>query len=568
MNSDQSQIFNEFIGEPIGIIINGATLERFDFVVNPDYRNKIMFGEYVLTRDAYGNLIFGVVESLIGANKLLSIYENQGITKEELQTIINSTELKDISEMVIAEVQVLGKIQLEIHEGSKYSVSIRAIRYPIVPLSEVYLPSEKLLKIIFEEGLESSEDRISIGYLLNFYDYNTDRGSVKVYLDVNKLLSRHFAILAVTGAGKTNTVLVLASKLVEEFNGTVIVFDYHGEYTTLGDDDVRNSLPFDVNVIKNPALRVEDLRFEDLQKLLGIGSKNVNMIDALKRAYDEVERESQYNSEIRRGKNFIEALKKYLEDLSEGIIDSNQNVRNGAFRVLRNLKLKEDLLRRILYDENKTDVIRSLRAGSLNIIDLSSLTDDEAIIIVSSLARTVLKVRSKIARGGRTPPDILTPAFQYPLVLIIEEAHVFLDPEKAQESAYWLSRIAREGRKFGISLGIVSQRPKRLETDVLSQCNTFIILKLIEERDRRTVKNSSEMITERLADALTTLDVGEALIIGYAVPARIPVTVKVFDFKKLYENARYGGLDINFTKEWKKIGASLRSPIDINELPM
>ena len=173
------------------------------------------------------------------------------------------------------------------------------------------MPSEKLLKIIFEEGLESSEDRISIGYLLNFYDYNTDRGSVKVYLDVNKLLSRHFAILAVTGAGKTNTVLVLASKLVEEFNGTVIVFDYHGEYTTLGDDDVRNSLPFDVNVIKNPALRVEDLRFEDLQKLLGIGSKNVNMIDALKRAYDEVERESQYNSEIRRGKNFIEALKKY-----------------------------------------------------------------------------------------------------------------------------------------------------------------------------------------------------------------------------------------------------------------
>jgi len=568
MNFIPDPNFDSLIDKPIGIILNGATLQKFYFVVNPEYRERIRFGEYVLTKDAYGHPIFGVVESLMGVNRILAVYEGQGITKDELQTILNSEELRNISELVIAEVQVLGRLQVEFRGNTMGTVSIRANKYPIVPLSEVYLPSKQLLKSIFEEGATEAKERISIGYLLNFFNYESDEGEVEVHLDVNKLLSRHFAILAVTGAGKTNTVLVLASKLVEEFNGTVIVLDYHGEYVTLGELENKHKLPFEINVIKHPAIRPADISFEELQRLLGIGPKHVNMIEALRRAMEKIKNESNENTELQNsGSKYVDRLKEVLESLTNDVsIDGK--IRDGASRVHRNINIKEDLLKRILLDIGKYDVVRSLLPGALNIIDLSSFTEDEAIVLVSYLARTILRVRSKIVRGEKLPKNDLSPAFKYPLVLIIEEAHVFLDPNKAKESAYWISRIAREGRKFGVSLGIVSQRPKRLETDVLSQCNTFIVLRLIEEQDRRNVKNSSEMITDNLAKALTTLDVGEALVVGYAVPARIPVTVRIHDFKKLYNGAKYGGMDISFTKEWKKMGNTKDNSIDADEIPL
>jgi len=556
---------------PLGMVLNETQLQEFDFVTAPERRKDVRFGEYVITKNAVGEPLFGVIESLFGFNKILQVYERQGVTNPELDVITNSTDIRDSSELIVAHVKVLGRLILKIKDGKIRDVEIRPNKHPITPLTRVYSPSRELLKAIFEESEDSDPPRrIKIGYLLNFYNYEENKGDVAVYLDLNRLLSRHFAIFAVTGAGKTNTVLVIASNIVRDFGGTVVVFDYHGEYARLR--DYQDKLDFKINVLKDPSIRPGDLFIGEIQQLLDIRPRYTNMRDALQRAYEKLMSKRAVivdNKELsveNFGSAFIKGLEDALKEVKADAEESNnRKLREGVEGVLRNLRLRRDILTRILYDKGKSDVIRSLEPGAMNILDLSSFSEDEAITFVSYVARTALRERVKAVREGANK---VREAFRYPLLLVIEEAHVFLDPKKAEESAYWLSRIAREGRKFGISLGIVSQRPKRLEEDVVSQCNTFIILRLIEEQDRRRVKNSSEMITDDIADSLTSLDVGEALIVGYAVPAGVPVTVKVEDFTRLYEGVSYGGRDVDFIREWSPIRNRNNSVIDAGDLPM
>ncbi|RLF66644.1 MAG: hypothetical protein DRN30_01775 [Thermoplasmata archaeon] len=577
MESNNEETFRWLIDDtsPLGMVLNEATLHEFDFVISPERKTKVMFGEYVVTKNAAGEPLFGVVEGLVGLNKMLSVYESQGITTRELDVILNSTDVRDISELVVAHVRVLGKIIPRFDDDNRARrIDIRPNKYPIVPLTKVYFPSKSLLKLLFEEPEENDNPtRIKIGYLLNFYDYSKEKGEIEVYLDLNRLLSRHFAIFAVTGAGKTNTVLVIASNIVKQFGGTVIVFDYHGEYARLA--DYTDVLDFKINVLKEPSIRPGDLTLGEIQQLLEINPRYVNMMDALSRAHEimsstkSIKVHEKELSVENFGSAFIKALEEALNAVkieANTSTPKNRKLYDGAEAVLRNIRLRRDILSRILYDEGKNDVIRSLEPGALNILDLSSFSEDEAITFVSYVARTTLRERIKAVRMG---PTTVKEVFRYPILMIIEEAHVFLNPDKAAESAYWLSRIAREGRKFGVSLGIVSQRPKKLEEDVVSQCNTFIILRLIEEQDRRRVKNSSEMITDDIAESLTSLDVGEALIVGYAVPAGIPVTVKVYDFTKLYhEKVEYGGRDIDFIEQWRSLRNDNNGSISSEDLPL
>ncbi|TDA25366.1 MAG: ATP-binding protein, partial [Archaeoglobi archaeon] len=99
------------------------------------------------------------------------------------------------------------------------------------------------------------------------------------------------------------------------------------------------------------------------------------------------------------------------------------------------------------------------------------------------------------------------------------------------------------GRKFGIGIGIVSQRPKKISDDILSQCNTKIILRIIEPSDQKYIQQASEQISEDLLTDISSLGVGEAIIVGPAV--KIPVAVKIRKFR-----GSYGGRDVDVVSEW------------------
>lgn len=106
-----------------------------------------------------------------------------------------------------------------------------------------------------------------------------------------------------------------------------------------------------------------------------------------------------------------------------------------------------------------------------------------------------------------------------------------------------MGKIAREGRKFGVGLGLVSQRPKQLHPDVLSQTNTKIILKIVEPEDQKYIQRASEELGEDLVKDLASLGIGEAVIVGAAIS--LPSIVKIDKFDGVY-----GGKDINIVGEW------------------
>ncbi|MEM0316361.1 MAG: ATP-binding protein, partial [Archaeoglobaceae archaeon] len=197
------------------------------------------------------------------------------------------------------------------------------------------------------------------------------------------------------------------------------------------------------------------------------------------------------------------------------------------------------------YEELMTqrDMLANLREGYLNVVNLSGFDEEQMRVVVAYLLRNILLGRISYVRGrNREYWERSCPIVRKPLLIIFEEAHIFAGKG---DVAIWMSRIAREGRKFGIGMGIVSQRPKKISDDILSQCNTKIVLRIVEPSDQRYIQQASEQISEDLLSDISSLGVGEAVIVGPAV--KIPVAVKIRKF-----GGTYGGRDIDVVSEWKR----------------
>jgi DNA helicase HerA-like ATPase len=162
-----------------------------------------------------------------------------------------------------------------------------------------------------------------------------------------------------------------------------------------------------------------------------------------------------------------------------------------------------------------------VRPGFLTIIDLSDIIDiKKKQVIVSHFANKLFSERRK-----KSIP---------PFLLVLEESHQFCPERVSEEQAVSrgiIRTIAREGRKFGASICLVSQRPVQLDTTALSQCNTKIILRITNPYDLKHIAESAEAIDQRSLEMITSLQVGEALVIGEAV--NYPLFFKVRERKSL-----------------------------------
>jgi DNA helicase HerA-like ATPase len=156
-----------------------------------------------------------------------------------------------------------------------------------------------------------------------------------------------------------------------------------------------------------------------------------------------------------------------------------------------------------------------VKPGELSIIDLSDIINHkEKLLIVSRIAKRIFDARRD---SEKVPPTLL----------IVEEAHNFAGEGEAENnlSRNILETIAREGRKFGVALCVITQRPVRLSTTILSQCNTHIILRVTNPNDVQHIVESCEGIDAHMARSITTLQVGEALVVGEAT--RFPFFMKI-----------------------------------------
>ncbi len=323
---------------------------------------------------------------------------------------------------------------------------------------------------------------------------------------VERLLSKHLAILAMSGAGKSYFVSVLLEELLarkkEQGRLAIVLIDVHGEYAYLKDMTPASlDLPpgtFHVEYIRGPQFQipVQSLTADSLGAF--VSDMSAVQVRDLRRVIAGM------HESHRSGYT--------LSEIVEQIRADETMTRNTKEALISWLVSLDDTG---LFGRAAAPDLKSLvRPGTLFLVDLSDFISlRKKQIIVSYLASELLGLR----RQGRIPP----------FLLILEEAHQFC-PEGRHEMALPKSQIetiAREGRKFFALLCLVSQRPVRLSTTVLSQCSNQAIFRTTNPYDLDHIGRTSEGIDKSSLDAITTLEVGEALFVGECVS--VPTFVKI-----------------------------------------
>lgn len=520
----------------IGFSIGITKPNRVNFITDIPVR----LGQFVILQyeeDGETNNLLGMIQKLERENPFLN----------NVNSVSQVEGLKEFSapETVIkGEINILGKIV-----ETKDEVFLQVPRTPPFPASIVYEANPELLKKIFGAKKESF---VRIGTLLS------EKEEVPVYIDIEQIVLRHLAILAVTGAGKSNTVSILLKNIIEK-NGTTVVFDFHGEYakTKL----TRNGKSV-INHIK-PFINPIHLKSKEFASLIGI-KQNAhvqyryfrlaleNLIENLKADIGDLwEHETDTETFLNRLKEEVENLSIETEEGSNKKKIKGRVRDDSLYEVLNKLEDAYIELGHII-KLGVPPLIDMIKPGYVNVFDFSELDEDVADTIASNILRWGLEERKKAVRQG----DSKLP---FPILIVIEEAHILAGEKINTESKYWIARIAREGRKFGIGLTIVTQRPKGLDKEILSQMNNMIILKLVEPEDQKHVQRASESLSAELMEYLPSLNPGEGIIIGNMT--KIPLLVKIDRAVEKIE-----GNDINVIEEWANTPIKERPSNILDEL--
>ncbi|MDD2643348.1 MAG: ATP-binding protein [Methanobacteriaceae archaeon] len=478
----------------IGRSIGETTLVNLSFIS----KKMPSVGEYV-TLNYDGKTVLGMIESMVRGSVSLNneIYDPDTIDKIK--------EIEGNDYYIKGNVRILGDV----------NDNLKLPRTPAPPGTEVEKASTDILKDVFDQ-----ENSLTLGHLIS-------QEEVEVGVDLNKMVSRHLAILAMTGAGKSNTVSVLVDELLKN-NGCIFIFDMHSEYINA---KFKNG---EVNPIK-PIINPKYMEFDEIKKLANIGSNAVNQERYIRKAFKEAKEQLQ-NGEAKTP-DFLEQL---LIILNKWELDDDRpsKERNNIIDVINKIEDLQSTYGKLL-DTNTGNILTQLKPNSCNVLDLGQVDENTAEVIVSHVLRNALKSRKNFIHEN----DVN--ALNIPVFFVLEEAHILAPQNRSTKCKYWITRIAREGRKFGLGLCMVSQSPKSVDSETLSQANNMIILRLVEPKDQQHVQSSSESLSDDLVGQLPSLNVGEALVLG--MMTKIPTLVKINSFK----GKNVGG-DLDICKIWSQ----------------
>ena len=503
--------------EEVGTVVStieGPSPNKVDFVVNAE--GKVHRGQFVELDYSEGTMVC-MINDLQKTNRYFERAESVKEFESNGRAMFEQFPVLEW-EYLLAKTRPLGVLS---KEGR-----IKRPSFPPGPGAKVRIASNESLKKILhfdeEKGLHLGD--------LEFHD-------LKVKLNLTKLLQKHLCILAMSGAGKSYFTSVLLEELLdrkkEDGRIAAVLFDTHGEYSSFAEPAADSKkkdyssktilIPSHSIKIGTPKLSTGD--FAALLPGLSIPQKR-DLNQAISKLRDEMKaglgpysiealmREVQANEQ---GKKTAQSLSAWLYELAE----------------MR------------LFEETDSFSLQDIvKPGMLTIIDLSSeISDRRKQILASYFLRKLFFER----KAKKLPP----------FVAIMEEAHQFA-PEGAK-SEYAIAKriietIAREGRKFVASICLISQRPKRLSTTALAQCNTHMILRVTNPYDLKHLAESSEGIDSASERMITSLQVGEALIVGEAV--RFPVFFKVRERKSAESrheiSLEKAGLDFEEKREKEK----------------
>ena len=415
-------------------------------------------------------------------------------------------------------------------------------RYPI-PGSEVLAVATDDLRAIFAA---SGEAHIEVGTV-----YPTD--DIRGALYVDPMLSKHFAILGSTGTGKSTSVALILHRISQlSPEGHIVMIDPHGEYSAAfkGCGEIFN--------VDNLQLPYWLMNFEEHCEvfLTTQGSERQRDADILAKCLLAARTKGKDVSQL--GKVTVDSPIPYLlTDLNTILVNEMGKLeRAGDTLPFQRLKTKLDELRAdprytfmfsgmLVSDSMGSFLARLFRLPSqgrpISIVDVSGVPSEITSVVVSVLARMVFDY----ALWSRTEA-------QRPLLLVCEEAHRYVpkDENSGQQAVRKiLERIAKEGRKYGVSLGLITQRPSDLAEGVLSQCGTILSMRLNNDRDQACVRAAMPEGARGFLDAIPALRNREAIICGEGVA--IPIRVR---FDELEPEKRPASSDPSFSRLWRETG--------------
>ena len=451
--------------------------------------------------------------------EILGLVEKSSISSAAFTDVRNfdeaaeSTEIAELNKRdktFIAHIGILGFLE-NLRKGKSIIPAI-----PPIPGTEIIPPSKGDLEEIFSP---KNKGWVKIGNLLR-------NKTVDAKINLDKIVSRHLGILAMTGMGKSNLVS-LVTKQISKLNGTVIIFDYHNDYTNL-------NIP-KINVIDakiNPRL----LDADQLSDVLEIRESATVQQRVLRMAFTEG---------VKKSKEFWKKLETEIAYIVDSEDKKIKEIRSSAYRVQDIIEESQRRFEDIL-DPDMGDPISFIKEGRANILNISELSEKQANVALAFYLQQLLKDRkdASIAKHGKSK-KIRNYRFNSPIFVIIEEAHVFIPKDHDTSAKYWAAKIAREGRKFGLGLGIVSQRPRSVDLNVLSQMGSFAIMKIIQEDDQRQIASATESTSRELIAQLTSLNVGDAVLVGQWT--NLPSMVHVEEVKE-----KVMGSDQSAVDAWAK----------------
>ena len=442
---------------------------------------------------------------------------------------------------IVAHVDFLGEGTKEA-SGRVANFRRGVTRYPI-PGSPVYPVTTDDLRSVFAA---SDEPHIEIGTV-----YPTD--DIRGALYVDPMLGKHFAVLGSTGTGKSTSVSLILHRISDASpEGHIVMIDPHGEYSAAFKScgEIFN--------VDNLQLPYWLLNFEEHCEVLLTTQGQDRQRDAdilakcLLAARTKGKDVSQY------GKVTVDSPIPYLlADLNTIIVNEMGKLeRAGDTLPFQRLKTKLDELRAdprytfmfsgMLVSDSMGGFIAKLfrlpsQGRPISIVDVSGVPSEVTSVVVSVLARMVFDY----AIWSRTEA-------QRPLLLVCEEAHRYVPKDEqsgGQAVRKILERIAKEGRKYGVSLGLITQRPSDLAEGVLSQCGTILSMRLNNDRDQACVRAAMPEGARGFLDAIPALRNRECIVCGEGVA--IPIRVR---FDDLEPEKRPASSDPSFARLWRESG--------------
>lgn len=495
-----------------GYVIGQADPTHFDFnISDPEYRPinyeyvELEVDEHLPDGSRDRVRVLGQVKRLISSHPFYDRRITPGAAWKQRELGLTPDLLQ-----VYATAKVLGYVR----EGMGRR-EIRRPRSPPMPGTPIYRASDELLREFFTLG--EGEIPLRVGHLLH-------RESVIIPIS-GRELHRHMAILAMTRYGKS----YFAGRIMEELlrkGASILAIDVHGDYAemVLDPEGRLHDLFHDKVTVFRPET-AESFRAPHVKPLrLSASSIGFRELCALARVDGILQRIllRRVVREIREEKRLytLDDLIERMEGEIERAGRADERERIG--RVILRL---EDLREEGIFTQGDIDVKAFFRPMHLSDIYLSGLPDYVQDVLVGIILRRVFQAKYRRRPWAR-----------HPLFIFIEEAHRFAAPPDrgGRFSRDIITRIAAEGSKFGLFLTVISQRPRRIDPDILSNCGNLAIFRVINPQDQRAVQAASESFSEDLLDDLPALEQGEAVLVGPFVP--IPVMIRTME-----RETRHGG---------------------------